>query len=75
MAAAAILDLRKLQIRDKSWISLYGKKKFLKFHENQSIGSKVTAVFRVPEFGWDFSIWGCFGAVSWGYHPLNIICN
>ena len=37
-----------------------------KFDENRLIGSKVTAVFRYIDFGWDFSMWGCFGVVFRG---------
>jgi hypothetical protein len=61
MATAAILDLRKLNFRDHDWISLHESNIYFRFHENWSIGSKVTAIFGVREFGWDFSIWGFWG--------------
>ena len=55
------LYTRKLKLRDEDWISLDESNTHLKFYENWSIGSKVTAVFRVREFGWDFRIGGFLG--------------
>ena len=72
MAAAAILDFV-MESQEVPTVILFYEVYFdLKFDENRLIGSKVTAVFLIIEFGWDFSIWGCFGGSFQGLTPRNV---
>ena len=66
MAAAAILDFV-MESQEVPAVSLlYEVYSGFKFDENRLIGSKVTAFFQNIDFGWDFSIRGCFGVVFRG---------
>ena len=56
MAAAAILDFVMESQEVITVILFYKVFFFFKFDENRLIGSKVTAVFQIIDFGWNFSI-------------------
>ena len=66
MAAAAILDFVTESQEVPTVILIYEVYFVFKFDENRSIVSKKTAVFKNIDFGWDISIWRCFGVVFRG---------
>ena len=66
MVAAAILDFVMESQEVPTVILFYKVYIDFKFDENRLIGSKVTAVFQNIDFGWVFSMKGCFGVVFRG---------
>ena len=66
MAAVAILDFV-MESKEVPTVILFNEVYFdFKSDGNRLIGSKVTAVFQNNDFGWDFSIEGCFWVVFRG---------